>query len=517
MDKKDYDKNSDTISYGLENLKSKNPNKQGVSRDFIANNSQNRAENEPFYFLNIFKPCGITSFDVIYKLRKILKIKKIGHSGTLDPLADGVMQVGVGKATRLLDYLGSDKKYVAKIRFGYLSSTCDAEGDIAFFNIPKFTKDELLAALKSLNGQIEQIPPAYSAVKVGGKKLCDLARQKNKKVKNDKNEGFENSVKQDEILPVPELQTNKTCLNSYIALNEAVQKDKSSIKSGNLDIFSVLPKEDHEKKCDSLENKTENFINESKNTEDKNNSLLRNINENLLDFEVPKRIVTIYETKLLSFVTPQEISQEILQAAPQETSQETPQEMFEKIQRETRQEISKNPPEKIEENLQKNIFEAEIEITCSKGTYIRSFAVDLAQKLGTGAYLTGLKRIQAGNFEIKDSVQIEDVNPETDAINPCAALDLPKYELNEDEYRKVLNGVSFVAREKQVNREMQEGSQEQENCIMQEKQHDVKKLHNDINFLKPLPCQQFMLIFQNNLVSIAVLSDNNFVCKKVFK
>ena len=254
-----------------------------------------------------------------------------------------------------------------------------------------------------------------------------------------------------------------------------------------MDIISVLPKEDHEKKCGSLENKTENFINESKNTEDKNNSLLRNINENLLDFEVPKRIVTIYETKLLSFVTPQEISQEILQAVPQETSQETPQEMFEKIQRETKQEISKNLPEKIEENLQKNIFEAEIEITCSKGTYIRSFAVDLAQKLGTGAYLTGLKRIQAGNFEIKDSVQIEDVNPETDAINPCAALDLPKYELNEDEYRKVLNGVSFVAREKQVNREIQEGSQEQENCIMQEKQHDVKKLHNDINFLKP--CQ----------------------------
>lgn len=68
-----------------------------------------------------------------------------------------------------------------------------------------------------------------------------------------------------------------------------------------------------------------------------------------------------------------------------------------------------------------------------------------------------------------------------------------------------------------MNREMQEGSQEQENCKMQEKQHDVKKLHNDINFLKLLPCQQFMLIFQNNLVSIAVLSDNNFVCKKVFK
>ena len=161
-------------------LNAQNADAAAVSHDFADEKSNNGTQNEAFYFLNIFKPRGITSFDVVYKLRKCLKIKKIGHSGTLDPLAEGVMQVGVGKATRLLDYLGSDKKYVAKIRFGYFSSTADAEGDITQFNIPNFTKDDLLCALKSMEGQIEQIPPAYSAIKVGGKKLCDLARKKEK-------------------------------------------------------------------------------------------------------------------------------------------------------------------------------------------------------------------------------------------------------------------------------------------------------------------------------------------------
>ena len=77
------------------------------------------------YFLNINKPKGITSFDVVRVLRKKLGIKQIGHSGTLDPLASGVMQVAVGNATKLLDYLDSDKEYIASIKFGYVSTTFD--------------------------------------------------------------------------------------------------------------------------------------------------------------------------------------------------------------------------------------------------------------------------------------------------------------------------------------------------------------------------------------------------------
>ena len=129
------------------------------------------------YFLNINKPKGLTSFDVIHKLRKRLNIKQIGHSGTLDPLADGVLQVAVGSATKLLDYLPSDKTYIAKFKLGFITDTFDSEADEQFVKSPNVLKDELIKCLKSFEGKSLQIPPKYSAIKIGGKKLCDLARK----------------------------------------------------------------------------------------------------------------------------------------------------------------------------------------------------------------------------------------------------------------------------------------------------------------------------------------------------
>lgn len=128
------------------------------------------------YFLNINKPKGISSFDVIRHLRKVLKIKQIGHSGTLDPLAVGVMQVGVGGATKLLDYLKSDKEYIAQIVFGYITDTFDDEAPKHFIKEPDFLLADLNEVLKSFLGKTYQIPPKYSAIKQNGKKLCDLAR-----------------------------------------------------------------------------------------------------------------------------------------------------------------------------------------------------------------------------------------------------------------------------------------------------------------------------------------------------
>ena len=131
------------------------------------------------YFLNINKPKGITSFDCIKILRKNLSIKSIGHSGTLDPLASGVLQVGVGKATKLLDYLDSDKTYIASVKFGYTSTTMDEEGEKTFVQAPNFTKSVLFETLNSFVGVSMQIPPKYSAIKINGKKLCDIARKSN--------------------------------------------------------------------------------------------------------------------------------------------------------------------------------------------------------------------------------------------------------------------------------------------------------------------------------------------------
>lgn len=132
-----------------------------------------------FGFLNVYKPSGMTSFDVIRALRKVLHIKQIGHSGTLDPLAEGVLPVCIGKSTKLIDYLQEDKAYIATLKFGYISDTFDTEGQVQKFSDKKVSKDQLLALLKAFEGEIEQTPPIYSAIKLNGKKLYEYARAGN--------------------------------------------------------------------------------------------------------------------------------------------------------------------------------------------------------------------------------------------------------------------------------------------------------------------------------------------------
>ena len=122
------------------------------------------------YFLNIFKPVGVSSFDIIRDLRKILNERSIGHSGTLDPLAQGVMQVAVGRATRLLDYLDGDKTYIAEIVFGYVTETYDSEKEPQFVKTPDFSYDELIKVINSFMGETCQTPPKYSAIKQNGQK-----------------------------------------------------------------------------------------------------------------------------------------------------------------------------------------------------------------------------------------------------------------------------------------------------------------------------------------------------------
>ena len=281
---------------------------------------------EPFYFLNIYKPKGITSFDVIYKLRKILKIKKIGHSGTLDPMAEGVMQIAVGGTSRLLEYLDSDKEYIAEVKFGYFSTTLDAEGEITKTIAPKFSESELKTVIDAFKGKIIQTPPKYSAIKVNGKKLCDIAR---------------------------------------------------------------------------------------KNPDAK--------------IEIPKREIEIYGIELLDF----------------------------------------------------NNYIATIKVKCSKGTYIRTLAEDIAKKLSTDAYLTKLTRTSAGNFKIEDSIKIEDINPDKDCIPPVQALNLKQYNLDEKEFNLVKNGVQIQSK---------------------------KIINNGI----------VMLVYMNKLVSIGEISDNKIKVKKFF-
>ena len=126
----------------------------------------------------IDKPAGWTSMDVCAKLRGILKTKKIGHAGTLDPMATGVLPVFVGRATRAVSFAeGGEKEYVAGLRLGRTTNTQDTEGQTLTQAPVTVRREELEAVLPRFTGEISQIPPMFSAIKINGQKLYDLARQ----------------------------------------------------------------------------------------------------------------------------------------------------------------------------------------------------------------------------------------------------------------------------------------------------------------------------------------------------
>ena len=247
-----------------------------------------------FGFLNIYKPKGKTSHDVVAILRRITKIKQIGHTGTLDPFAEGVLPICIGKATRLIEYLKDNKAYIGTVQFGKSTTTYDIEGEGVNFSDKKITLNDLETILPLFRGEIEQLPPIYSAIKVNGKKLYEYAR------------------KGEEV-------------------------------------------------------------------------------------EIKPREVNIYKLEVVSF---------------------------------------------NDENQT-----AELLIECSKGTYIRSIANDIGEKLGCYGHLTKLIRIKAGKFELDKTIKLEEIESQEQVqqnlINPIEYLPYPKYELDEAEKEKVSHGMSI--------------------------------------------------------------------------
>jgi tRNA pseudouridine55 synthase len=127
--------------------------------------------------LVVDKPRGLTSHDVVAAARRILKDRRIGHTGTLDPIATGVLPLACGRATRLVRFLtASDKDYEATIRFGMTTDTYDTAGTQTSRSERQPSRAELDAAIASLRGSYEQVPPAYSAKKVGGRRAYEMAR-----------------------------------------------------------------------------------------------------------------------------------------------------------------------------------------------------------------------------------------------------------------------------------------------------------------------------------------------------
>ncbi len=128
--------------------------------------------------LVVDKPVGLTSHEVVQIIRRGTNIRRAGHTGTLDPRASGVLVVLIGPAVRLSEYVSaSDKRYQAVIQLGTSTDTYDADGQILATNLVNISEDEFEEALQSFVGEIEQVPPPYSAVKVKGRKAYDMARK----------------------------------------------------------------------------------------------------------------------------------------------------------------------------------------------------------------------------------------------------------------------------------------------------------------------------------------------------
>ncbi|GLI55459.1 tRNA pseudouridine synthase B [Propionigenium maris DSM 9537] len=128
--------------------------------------------------INVDKSSGMTSFDVVRKVKKILKMRKVGHTGTLDPLATGILVICTGRATKLAQSIeGEAKTYVAGFELGYKTTTYDIEGEVVDRSDVLVTREEVEGILEKFRGEIDQVPPMYSALKVDGKRLYELARE----------------------------------------------------------------------------------------------------------------------------------------------------------------------------------------------------------------------------------------------------------------------------------------------------------------------------------------------------
>ncbi|NTW71101.1 MAG: tRNA pseudouridine(55) synthase TruB [Eubacteriaceae bacterium] len=127
--------------------------------------------------LNIYKPTGCTSHDIVAKVRRHLKTKKVGHTGTLDPMAEGVLPVCIGYATKVSQYMiEKDKEYIGELKLGVSTDTYDSTGAITSNRMVEAFEEDIISAVSKFIGEIEQYPPIFSALKVNGKKLYEYAR-----------------------------------------------------------------------------------------------------------------------------------------------------------------------------------------------------------------------------------------------------------------------------------------------------------------------------------------------------
>ena len=260
------------------------------------------------------KPRGITSRDVVNKLCKILNTKKIGHTGTLDPIAQGVLVLCIGKATKLVDIItANDKEYIAEVKLGILTDTLDLEGNVIEERKISLDKNDLKEVLNSFIGKYNQEVPIYSAVKINGKKLYEYARN-NEKVTLPKREV---EIKNIELLELTNdsykfkvLVSKGTYIRSLIKdINDklGIIGSMSSLirtKQGKFDINDSYTLEDIENNNykllsinDVLKNKKCVIIDDNLYNVIKSGGIINNIyKDNLITFIYKDNVIAIYKT-----------------------------------------------------------------------------------------------------------------------------------------------------------------------------------------------------------------------------
>ncbi|HCC06698.1 MAG TPA: tRNA pseudouridine(55) synthase TruB [Clostridiales bacterium] len=162
--------------------------------------------------INIYKEKGYTSHDLVMKVRKILWTKKVGHAGTLDPDAEGVMTVCIGKATKVIEYMvEKDKEYVATVKLGVTTDTQDITGKvITECEVPHLDKPHLLEVMNAFMGEYMQMPPMFSAIKINGKKLYELARE-GKEIERETRKVYIREIELTKIVSYDEFEIRVVC------------------------------------------------------------------------------------------------------------------------------------------------------------------------------------------------------------------------------------------------------------------------------------------------------------------
>ena len=226
--------------------------------------------------INVFKNTGMTSFDVVRRIKKIAKTGKVGHTGTLDPEASGVLPICIGRATKIIDYImDSDKVYEVEFKLGLKTTTYDLEGEVVDRrDTSNLTEEEIITVVKSFVGEYSQVPPMYSALKQNGVRLYELAR---------KGIEVEREGRLINIKSIEDIQVNNPIVKMKVTCTKGTYIRSLCFDIGEkLEVFAVMTKLKRSKTSKFSE---EEAINIEDLTEDNINDYLISIEEALNSFD----------------------------------------------------------------------------------------------------------------------------------------------------------------------------------------------------------------------------------------